>query len=283
MKSSVLSRYTHNVKIISKFDRTARSGFSPIDPPPQANRDPPRACLLHTFFTTTPSYITQKNLAVVATCHNLFDSIACPEPRKLQKLTCSEMALFRWFHFQRTLKSRPLPDATSMRTTGLRLGSIFAGGALLSTAYMGLPGRPHVVECAPAKLKTYSTSLFTPRSGPIPIPALMMLKQIQEPFARDFPDWELPATFTQQLDYFYEELGPFRLLWPEGAFIRVPIFPRMTDAEERALAETGQRKQPVATCYVRCACKAACAEIQVMEVKILDAATDKVLWSWLNQ
>lgn len=180
--------------------------------------------------------------------------------------------LFRQFsrqsRFQRTIftavaRSRPSPWA------------LMAGGALLAVALT--PRRK--VECAPAKQKDFTTSIFTPKQGAIPIPALVMLKHIQEDFARDFPEWELPATFTRQMDYYYEETGALNFVWPAGAWIKVPIFPRLTEAEEKQLGESGQRKQPVATCYVRGVCRAACAEIHIVEVKIEDAKTGQVLWS----
>jgi len=109
---------------------------------------------------------------------------------------------------------------------------------------------------------------------------MVMLKHIQEPFARAFPEWELPAMFTRQMDYFYEEIGMLKLLWPEGAWIKVPVFRRMSDAEERDLGESGRRKEPVGVCYVRCTCRAACAEVHVVEVRIEEAGTGRTLWDW---
>ncbi|KAI9012365.1 hypothetical protein DFJ74DRAFT_683472 [Hyaloraphidium curvatum] len=175
--------------------------------------------------------------------------------------------------------ARPRAGGVAWAPRGPRWAPFAAGAAFAFAASTALEG-PHRVACAPAKQKDFSTSLFTPRKGAIPIPALLMLKQIQEPFARDFPNWELPATFTRQMDYFYEETGPISLLWPQGAWIRVPIFERMSDAEEKALGESGRRKEPVATCYVRATCKAACAEVHIVEVRIVDAVTGEAIWGW---
>ncbi len=139
------------------------------------------------------------------------------------------------------------------------------------------------MECAPAKLKRFDMSIFTPHNGNIPMPAILLLRQVGPIIAQYFPDWEVPAAFPGQADYFYREVGWIARIWPLGVEIEFPLFERLPDSEEKTLGESGQRKLGIASCRVVAKCSSACAAVELSEIRVFDNQTDEEIWHWTNK
>ncbi|KXS13499.1 hypothetical protein M427DRAFT_58555 [Gonapodya prolifera JEL478] len=185
--------------------------------------------------------------------------------------------------------------------------------------------RTGLIHCAPAPTKHHPRSPVTPcTSAAVPISALALLRQVQDVFEEGFrrdinanttdaknvgrweggakghpPDLrtlgtlELPATFTNQLDYYYKEscLMSVRVplppsmdpvcLYPVRCSIDIPLFPVLSESEEKRVGESGQRKDVVGRCRAEGECELGCARVKLTKVEFrLFTDNEDLVWVW---
>jgi hypothetical protein len=79
-------------------------------------------------------------------------------------------------------------------------------------------------------------------------------------------------------EYVYREGGVLKSIWPTSVEVEIPIFERLTDAEEARLGNAGIRKKPVGKLVMHGECQYGCAMVTLKDLKVLKTNGEEV-WS----
>jgi hypothetical protein len=104
------------------------------------------------------------------------------------------------------------------------------------------------------------------------------MHQALKHFDKQFPGLEMSAVFvvgTNDPDYVYYEKG--LSAWPTSAYVELPIFEKLSDAEEARLGNAGIRKKPVGKLVLEGNCSYGCASVKLTYMKVVKL-DGKVVW-----
>ena len=78
-------------------------------------------------------------------------------------------------------------------------------------------------------------------------------------------------------DYTYEEHGiPY---FPSSCTLKVPVFERLDEEEEKKLGANGLRKEKVGFLEVEGGCEVGCARVRISKMRVLKV-DGEVVWEW---
>ncbi|KAJ3103020.1 hypothetical protein HDU97_010458 [Phlyctochytrium planicorne] len=102
--------------------------------------------------------------------------------------------------------------------------------------------------------------------------ATFLMNQAIGVFEKQFPGLEMSPIFIHgHPEFVYKETGMLPSLWPTGAIVEVPIFEKLSDAEEARLGGAGIRKRPVGKLVLMGECQYGCAAVKLLEMKVYKA------------
>jgi hypothetical protein len=131
----------------------------------------------------------------------------------------------------------------------------------------------------------------SPTFSGVPVAATFLMHQAQTPFENAFPGLEMSAVFSMHntQDFSYTEFAKdpesvfsrlhMRIFGASEAQVSVPVYERLSQAEEERLGASGIRKAPVGTLIMKGMCRVGCAQVKLMQVTLTKTNGD-VVWTW---
>ncbi|KAJ3055328.1 hypothetical protein HK097_010828 [Rhizophlyctis rosea] len=121
----------------------------------------------------------------------------------------------------------------------------------------------------------------SPKFNGVPVAATFLMHQALSRFEAQFPGLEMSAVFdtSRPEEYSYHEEGLLASILPSVAVAVVPVFEKLTEAEEAKLGGAGIRKKPVGKIEIRGSCSVGCAAVELKEMKVMKPNGD-VVWEW---
>ncbi|KAI8918097.1 hypothetical protein BC831DRAFT_483316 [Entophlyctis helioformis] len=109
-------------------------------------------------------------------------------------------------------------------------------------------------------------------------------------FEAAFPGLEVSAVYAPGMGgHVYEETGAILGFYPTEAVVELPVFERLSRAEEERLGSAGIRKKPVGLLRVTGECRYGCANVALQSMALFSLASlerdgqldrSHPIWTW---